>query len=208
VDTLSSRGRHTLAETWPHKMSHLKQFTQAVPAHSLQICLEEQVWNAACYWSRNIEYKQRVVEDAAVNEVVDSSGVQYAVIAGLRTETGSERLVIAYPNETSLRDLIAAPSIIAVGFSSREEAVAGGRACVPTAASYQRMPEATADRGTERYQQRLNCAERRGANDSALRGLTRFLVTSFSDVVTSATVIFSSRNAVSTVIRMALGSSV
>jgi hypothetical protein len=66
----------------------------------------------------------RETEDAVVNEVVDSSGVQYAVIAGLRTETGPERLVIGYPNEESLRDLIAAPSIIAVGFSSREQAVA------------------------------------------------------------------------------------
>jgi hypothetical protein len=68
-----------------------------------------------------------------VNEVVDSSDVQYAVIAGLRTETGAERLVIAYPSEESLRDLIAAPSIIAVGFSSREEAAAGRRASVPAA---------------------------------------------------------------------------
>jgi hypothetical protein len=65
-----------------------------------------------------------------VNNVVDSVGVKYAVIAGLRTETGPERLVIAYPNQESLRDLIAAPSIIAIGFSSREEAVAGGRAPV------------------------------------------------------------------------------
>jgi hypothetical protein len=39
----------------------------------------------------------RVTEDAVVNELVDSSGVQYAVIAGLRTATGPERLVIAYP---------------------------------------------------------------------------------------------------------------
>jgi len=57
-----------------------------------------------------------------VKQMVDSSGMQYAVIAGLRTETGPERLVIAYPNEESLRELIAAASIIAVGFCSREEA--------------------------------------------------------------------------------------
>jgi hypothetical protein len=50
-----------------------------------------------------------------VNELVDSSGVQYAIIAGLRTETGPERLVIAYPNEKSLRDLLAGSSILAVG---------------------------------------------------------------------------------------------
>jgi hypothetical protein len=76
--------------------------------------------------------------------MVDSSGMQYAVIAGLRTETGPERLVIAYPNEKSLRELIAAASIIAVGFSSREEAVAGGRASMPTAIYRQHMPETIA----------------------------------------------------------------
>ena len=143
-----------------------------------------------------------------MNKVVDSTGVKYAVIAGLRTETGPERLVIAYPNEESLRDLIAAPSIIAVGFSSREEAVAGGRAGVPTTVSYQGMPEARAGSGTEGHQQGLSWAERRGEIRSTLRRLARFLVTSYSDAATTAIVMFSSRNAVSAVIRMALGSSV
>src|SRR6202007_2983028 len=100
----------------------------------------------------------RVTEDAVVNELVNSTGVQYAVIAGLRTETGPERLVIAYPNEKSLRDLIAAPSIIAAGFSSREEAVAGGRAFVPSTISHQ-MPEATASTRIRRYQPRLKWTE-------------------------------------------------
>jgi hypothetical protein len=148
-----------------------------------------------------------VTEDAVVNKVVDSSGVQYAVIAGLRTKTGPERLVIAYPNEASLRDLIAAPSIIAVGFSSREEAVAGGKVPVPTVISHQRMPEATVGAETERYRQGLNWAERRGEIVSTLRRLARFLFTSYSDVATTATAIFFSRNAVSAVIKMALGSS-
>jgi hypothetical protein len=149
-----------------------------------------------------------VTEDAVVKQMVDSSGVQYAVIAGLRTETGPERLVIAYPNEASLRDLIAAPSILAFGFSSREEAVAGGRPSVPTAISHQRMPEVTAGGDTERYQHGFNWAERRGEIGSSLRRLARFIVTSYSDVATTAIVLFSSRNAVSAVLRMALGSSV
>jgi len=142
-----------------------------------------------------------VTEDAVVNELVDSSGVQYAVIAGLRTETGPERLVIAYPNEEVLRDLIAAPSIIAVGFSSRQEAVAAGRDWVPTAIGYQRMPEAMAGSEMERDQQALNWAERRRETGSTLRRLARLLVTSYSY---AAIAVFSSRNAVSAVIRMAL----
>ena len=143
-----------------------------------------------------------------MKEVVDSAGVQYAVIAGLRTETGPERLVISYPNEESLRDLIAAPSIVALGFSSREEAAASNSPSAPTAAAYQRMPEATASLGTETRLQGLRWAEERGETGSTLRRLARFLVTSYSDVVSSAMVIFSSRNAVSAVVRMALGSSI
>ncbi len=143
-----------------------------------------------------------------MKELVDFSVVQYAVIEGLHTETGHERIVIAYPNEQSLRDLIAAPSIVAFGFSSREEAVAGSRACVRTAAAYQRIPEAMAGRQTERHQQGLSWAERRGETGSVLQRVRRFLATSRGDVVTWATVIFSSSNFIWTAIRMALGSSV
>ena len=70
-----------------------------------------------------------------MNELVDFSGVQYAVIEALHTETGPERFVIAYPNEQSLRNVIAAPSIIAFGFSSREEAVANAEACFSAVAA-------------------------------------------------------------------------
>jgi hypothetical protein len=143
-----------------------------------------------------------------VNKVVDSSGVQYAVIAGLRTETGPERLVIAYPNEEALRDLIAAPSIIAMGFSSAAEAVAGSTASVPTAATYQRMSETAPCGEIERDQQERNCAEWREETGSTLQRLARFFATSYSDVTSTVTAIFFSRNTVSAVIRMALGSSV
>src|SRR5271169_2589976 len=150
--------------------------------------------------------RRRVQEDAVVKQMVDSWGLQYAVIAGLRTETGPERLVIAYPNEKSLRDLIAAASIIAVGFSSLEEAIAGGRPSTPIAIDRQQTPEAIACAGTERYRQRLNWAERRGETGSTLGKLGRFLVTSYSHVATSVIAIFFFRNAVSSVIRIALGS--
>ncbi len=123
-----------------------------------------------------------VREDAIVKELVDFSGVQYAVIEGLHTDTGHERMVIAYPNEQSLRDLIAAPS-------------------------NQRMPEAMAGGETEKYQQGLSWAELQRETGSVLRRLERFLATSCSDAVTSAIVVFSSSNFVSAAIRMALGSS-
>jgi thymidylate synthase len=72
---------------------------------------------------------------AVVNELVDLSGMQYAVIEALRTEADPERFVIAYRNEQLLHDVIAAPCIIAFGFSSREEAVMSTAACASAAAA-------------------------------------------------------------------------
>jgi len=143
-----------------------------------------------------------------VNEVVDSSGLRYAVIAGLRTETGTERLVIAYSNEESLRDLIATPSIVALGFSSREEAVAGSGATVPAVVAYQRRPKAIAGEEIEGPPKGLIWADGRSEGSSTLRKLAKLFVTSYSNIATAAMVIFSSSNVVSAVIRMAFGSSV
>jgi hypothetical protein len=64
---------------------------------------------------------------------LDCPATQYAVIAVLRTEQLPERLVVAYPDEESLRDLIAAPSIIALGFNSRDEAVKHAECCFQAA---------------------------------------------------------------------------
>ncbi len=67
---------------------------------------------------------------AVVNHLADVASVRYAVLETLRAEGGSERFVVAYRNEYSLHDLIAAPCIAALGFSSREGAVARTKACV------------------------------------------------------------------------------
>jgi hypothetical protein len=143
-----------------------------------------------------------------VKEMVDYSGVRYAVIAGLRTETGPEHLVIAYPNEKSLRALIAGRSIIAVGFSSREQAATGRNSSVrPAAASYEQMHETIAV-WSEKCLQMFKWSDRRAEIGSALRTGAGFLVSTYNDVSTTALAIFSSTNAVSSLIRMALGSSV
>ena len=143
-----------------------------------------------------------------MNEMVDSSGVRYAVIAGLRTETGRERLVIAYPNEKSLRDLIAARSIIATGFSSREEAAAGRNFSVgPAAASYEQLRKTIAA-WSKKCLLVFTGADRRADIGSVGQRAARFLASTYSGVSTTALVIFSSTNAVSSLIRMALGSSV
>lgn len=67
---------------------------------------------------------------------------QYAVIS-VRTEPRCERLVIAYPDEKSLRDLVAAPSILGLGYLSREEALANIDRCTTLAYPSRRKVMAT-----------------------------------------------------------------
>ena len=55
-----------------------------------------------------------------MTESMDCSSAQYAVIEARWTEGRSERFVIAYSDEATLRDLFAGPSIIASSFVSRE----------------------------------------------------------------------------------------
>jgi hypothetical protein len=52
---------------------------------------------------------------------VQTSTRYYAVIS-VRTDPDRERLVVAYPDEKSLREFIAAPSILALGYRSPAEA--------------------------------------------------------------------------------------
>jgi hypothetical protein len=69
-----------------------------------------------------------------MDELVNFSEMQYAVIEALQTEAGSERFVIAYRSEQSLHKVIADACIIAFGFSSREEAAATANPCILAAA--------------------------------------------------------------------------
>jgi hypothetical protein len=59
-----------------------------------------------------------------MNNRVEFANLKYAVIEAGRTEVSRECVVIAYPDEESLRDLIAERSIVALGFASRDNAAA------------------------------------------------------------------------------------
>ena len=73
-----------------------------------------------------------------MDELVDTSTWQYAVIS-VRSGPDRERLVIAYPDQETLRDLIAAPSIVALGYTSRADALKNLDRCVTTKASLKRL---------------------------------------------------------------------
>jgi hypothetical protein len=76
--------------------------------------------------------------------LVHCSNMCYAVIQASSKKDRPERLVIAYHDENCLRDLIAAPSIIGLGFASREEAIANLEGHLSDAARSKQKPRITA----------------------------------------------------------------
>ncbi len=90
-----------------------------------------------------------------MNERLDCLGEQYAVIEAGH-EGRSERVVLAYYEEKSLRDLIAAPSIIAVGFASREQAAVNIEGRLPAVAGRAQVLTTTMENRPERHQTRCH----------------------------------------------------
>jgi hypothetical protein len=133
--------------------------------------------------------------------LVNSPIAQYAVIEARRTEGPSERFVVAYPDEESLRELIAGPSIIACGFASREEAQVNADADFWTAAAWKQTPR---DRA-EKYQRGVLSAKRRLGAGFNLPQTGRIVRGFLQAAAAGAILIFYSRNAVSTVIRSLVG---
>jgi len=137
-----------------------------------------------------------------VTGLVDSPNAQYAVIDARQTEGPSERLVIAYLDEESLRELIAGPSIIACGFASRKEAQTNIDADFWTAAAWKQTPR---DRA-EKHQRGVLSAKRRLGTAFNLAQTGRVIRGFLQAAVAGAILIYYSRNAVSTVIRSLVGS--
>lgn len=73
-----------------------------------------------------------------MDALVDTSTWKHAVIS-VQSEPDRERLVIAYPDEETLRDLIAGPSIVGLGYTSRADALKNMNCCVTTEASLKRL---------------------------------------------------------------------
>ena len=133
---------------------------------------------------------------------LDCPATQYAVIAGLRTEQLSERLVIAYPDEESLRDLIAAPSIIALGFNSREEAVKRAERCFQVAPG---LDPGTSGRVFDRPKSRDNFSSRKSQFIALLEDTWKNVGHLVQYAVTLGISVLYSRHAVSVAIRAFVG---
>ena len=139
-----------------------------------------------------------------MDKLVDSSSLKYAVIVVLRTEGRPECVVLGYPDEESLRDLIAAPSIAALGFASREKAVASIESCLPLSAGSKQT--AVVDE-IGKWQREFHSAMRQFANWVSLAGSRRIVHRAMQHALAAAILAFYSRNVVSATIRTIFGSS-
>jgi hypothetical protein len=129
---------------------------------------------------------------------------QYAVIEARWTERPSERFVISYTDEESVRELLAGPNILACGFSSSRDAEAHISASLIAAA-----PPAQPGSGPTATRNDPRPTLSRGGNLEISFCLiqTWKILRKFSMAAFAATVlVFYSRNEVFTVIRSLIGS--
>lgn len=140
-----------------------------------------------------------------MSALLQSSNVRYAVLQLFSTTGPPEPLVLAYPNEETLRSLIAERNIVGVGFSSRDEAVSAAGAAVTKAAA-PRHADGLA--GSHAEQTTLHSFREQLAHRITLLPL-RSLATSIVQLgIAAATFIFYSKNIVSATVRAVLAGSV
>ena len=142
------------------------------------------------------------VEDTTDGDVmgvlVHCSSLCHAVIQASHKKDRPERLVISYHDENCLRDLIAAPSIIGLGFASREEAIANLEGHMSDAAPSKQKPRITA----------MSHATQENGDLPSGQGLVKHRTIPQSilqSAVAAVIALFYSRNIVSAMIRVAVG---
>jgi hypothetical protein len=135
-----------------------------------------------------------------MSELVDASTWQYAVIT-IRTQPRRERMVIAYPDEKTLRTFIAAPSIVALGYDSRDQAAADIDRCVPTTVGSRPGPGAELVGTNRKSPEEICAAKRRFARRSGLTRTRNVMRHILQHGVAAAIVFVCSSNVLSATVR-------
>jgi len=139
-----------------------------------------------------------------MSALLQVSNVRYAVIRLSSAKGSSERLVLAYPNEKTLRGLIEDTSIVGLGFSSRDEA-----ACAAAAAATKGATPCQADGIAGSHEERLGHHVREQlAHPMNFLPIRRFATTIVQLGIAAAIFIFYSKNIVSATVRAVLTGSV
>ena len=140
------------------------------------------------------------LEGDVVDELVDTSTWRYAVIT-LRSKPDRERFVIAYPDEETLLDLIAAPSIVALGYTSRANALKNIDRCVTTTASLKRRLNAVMLYPSITFLTECRAALRRLASGFGLSGTSKIMRNLLHNGLAGALILFYSKNILSSTVR-------
>jgi len=132
--------------------------------------------------------------------LIHCSNARYAIIQTSGMKDHPQRLVIAYRDANTLRDLIASPSIFGLGFASREEAIANLGGQIPDVTPSKQKPRITAT---------FHPTDKNGDLSSGHslvkhRSIPQSILQSALAVVI---VLFYSKNLVSVMIRMTIGAS-
>jgi hypothetical protein len=135
-----------------------------------------------------------------VDELVDTSTWRYAVIS-VRSEPDRERLVIAYPDEKTLLDLIAAPSIVALGYTSRADALKNIDRCVTTTASVKRLLKTAVLDTNMTFLTECRVALRRLAGGFGGSETSKIMRNLLHNGLAAALIFFYSRNVLSSTVR-------
>ena len=135
-----------------------------------------------------------------MDELVDTSTWQYAVIC-VRSEPDRERLVVAYPDEETLRDLIAAPSIEELGYTSRADALRNIDRCVTTKTSLKRLLKTASLHPNMTFLTECRAALRQLAGGFELSGPSKVMRNLLHNSLAGALALFYSRNVLSSTVR-------
>ncbi len=127
-----------------------------------------------------------------MDELVDTSTWRYAVVS-VRSEPARERLVIAYPDE--------APSILALGYTSRADALKNIDRFVTTTSSWKRLLETAVLHTNMTFLAECRVALRRVAGGFRLSGASRVMRNLLHNGLAAALIFFYSRNVLSGTVR-------
>lgn len=144
---------------------------------------------------------------ALMTGVVDHSCALYAVIEARWSEGPPEPFVIAYRDEKSLRDVIAAPSIVGTGFITREEALANAGCWPPVFRGSTQTLMPSIDIAEKHQQRGFSSAKRRLVDALSVADTRRIACQALRHAVAVAIVVFYSKNIVSATIRSLIGAS-
>jgi hypothetical protein len=160
------------------------------------------IWKRTCRHKRHRPHAQHRAA-AAMNALLQFTKLQYAVIQVSNMTDPPERLILSYTDERTLRGLIAGPSIVGLGFGSRDEAVSTEN---PTSEKPVAPPPSELE-STRIGKDQPYCHRGRAAAWSSFSSLRRLASGTVQFAFATTICVFYSKNIVSAIIRAVLAGS-